>query len=79
MRSITITHIPEHVYQELIESARHHRRELNQELLACLQLALTANRHQRESQAATTTLKTPGAQPMLPSKLLQAVINEANT
>lgn len=79
MRSITITHLPERLYQELLESAQHHRRELNQELIACLQLALTSQRQKRESQAATTALKPPGAQPMLPRKLLEAVINEAES
>lgn len=77
MRSITITHLPEQLYQELVESAQYHRRDLNQELLACLQLALTTQRQKRESQAATTRLKPAGAQPMLPRKLLEAVIHEA--
>ena len=77
MRSITITQLPEQLYLDLVESARHHRRDLNQELIACLQLATTTHRQQRESQAATTALKSPGSQPMLPRKLLDAVINEA--
>ncbi len=77
MRSITITHLPERLYKELVESAQHHQRELNQELIACLQAALTANRQKRESQAATTKLKPADTQPRLPRKLLEAVINEA--
>lgn len=44
LRTLTLTNIPDELYQRLKASARAHRRSLNREVIACLESVLLPER-----------------------------------
>ncbi len=76
MRCITITNIPEDLYQALVHSAQKNRRNMNHEILVSLHTALEAAR-QQPAMPSSAQLRTKSLNAILPEKYLNAAISEA--
>ncbi len=77
MRCITITSIPEELYQALVQSAGTNGRNMNHEILVCLHTALEAAKH-KPAMPSSAQFRSKSLNAILPEKYLHAAIAEAS-